>query len=1176
MPQKHLYLPKLISGADISEPASNALWEDKQRKLILSISNGIEMDETAQTRGVSSIPDIYARPLTFLGALRSENHPLRKRIVQEWRGLLSLLALHSVKPDLGKLQILPVKFNDEAFCKALKNLAPRSIQLEKNGTEYAWTDVIIIKFGDIPIGAFSPATLVYTSADYNKKLNELPGFALKDKAGFLKAPGKSEGLEYVGKWLENFIVQFNIIAQTSVSDTNSHLFVGDINKLLDTWLKEIKTELNLSADDTIQSAKVKVAEEIPEFISNIQLPVFSRYGIYQELLKPLVKDDSAGGGSKSDYSLNTERNHSGFKEIVIITSSLLKQNKNLWDGTHPGELGEISDFFITNFFPGASGTEINRIRLQNDGAIWIRPALYFLTDTLLRNKNDNDILNTEERFLNAGNTEFVLPFKQEILQFFTPEQIQDILRPTFIRTDGKVEFSFVLPLVSGQMVEIKKTYRSKSDVLRPGDGEIVEMEAPVLDIFPNYLGDFWCQYFILCSDSDKFKITPINFATPFGLTRKEQRLETDTSSSKAEIMKVSGYNSFPEGLELHYLKNPVGIILLRKNPGIADANFDNQGQVTIGIDFGTSNTNIYYLKNDHPQRLKLEFTKYVRSVMNAGFKKRSDLSNIFFVPTQDIELPTPTTLRSFTAGTSENLLLDFFVYFPNEYTYPRNVFSNIKWDSDDSKMNSFIQALSFLLLIDVVKNRLGNIQFKCTYPKSFSTLRERAYNVLWESSLRSAFVFDTDLSKSHDPKCLIYISADDNEKHTYTGNGGTDLTFPTKTNGNFTINTSPNFISEGESAGHYFSSNQIYVNNAERANKTFGAVCIDVGGGTTDFSVWFDNRIIYDCSIKLAGGQLSSVIKSNPRIWSLLFSADAVKALQNVINHDAQFSSVLNYVLKKEDEEIGRRLISNVNNRDIAWLRRTLTIEFAALSFYAGHICLAIDEFTKGKLANAIKEHGIRLHWGGNAAKFINWIDYGKYDANGIAAKFLTAMFKSALTNPLLEERVMKPALLVQVQSKRHKDEASAGVVLMNDHFANRVEDAPEDDDLDMYAEVNVDKMEGYVVGEPIQILGETLKHFDIISKEMLFDNRMSKVKSVNLEQFDEFIKLLNFIGKRTGLFPEGSEVKLSEVNKTSIRAEIISEFGDIALLEESKRMIQPVFIMAVSRLLTEYSNIAR
>ncbi|CAG5002177.1 hypothetical protein DYBT9275_02828 [Dyadobacter sp. CECT 9275] len=1176
MSKKHLYLPKLSAGANISEPSSDALWEDNEQKVILSISNGIEIDESAQTRGVSSIPDIYARPLTFLGALRSERHPLRQRVVQEWRGLLSLLALHSVKQDLGGLVISPVTFNDEKFCRALINLAPKKIQLEKNGVEYAWTDVLIIKFEGIPIGAFSPATLVYTSADYNGKLKKLPGFSLKDDEGFLKPPTKQQGLASVGKWLEHFIERFNLLAKTSVSGADGHLYVGNINKLLADWLEDIRAELGLAQSEQIKSENVKVSDEIPEHISNNQPLFLSRYGIYQELLKPLVKDKAGKDGYKSDYSLSMERNYSEFKELIIITSSLLKQNGNLWDGTHVGDLGEINESFLPTFFSGASGTEISRIKLQGNGAVWVRPELFFLSETLLKSKTDYDILNKDERLLNAGNTEYLLPFKKEILLFFSPEQIQDILKPAFSKIDGRVEFSFKLPLVSGQLVEIKKVYRYKSDGWRTGDGEIVDSEVPVLDIFPNYLGDFWCQYFILCSDSEKFKMVPVNYANHFTLTRKEQRLETNSSSSRAEIIKVSGYDSFPEALEMRDQKDALGIILLRRNPEIANDSFDTEEPVTIGVDFGTSNTNIYYLQNNNPQRLKLEFTKYVRSVLNSNPQKRAELSDNFFVPTYDIELPTPTTLRRYTSGVSENMMLDFFIYFPSEYTYPKNVFSNIKWDSDDSKMNSFIQALTFLLLVDLVTNRLGKIAFKCTYPKSFSDQRKSAYNAMWKACLSSSFVFDTDYRESQDPKCLIYVSADQNQKTAYISRDETYFTIPTKTNGTFHIDISPIFVSEGESAGHYFSSSRIYTHNADRANKTFGAVCIDVGGGTTDFSVWFENRIIYDCSIRLAGGQLSSVIKSNPRIWSLLFSAEAVSALQKVLNHEVQFSSVLNYILKKEDEEIGKRLISNVNNKDVAWLRRTLAIEFAALAFYAGHICLAIDDFSGRKLSKAVKEHGIRLHWGGNAAKFINWIDYGKYDANGIAVKFLNGMFFNALKYPLLdEERKIKPALLVQVQSKRHKDEASGGVVLMSsDVVDNNLVD--EMDDWDMYETQKVDKMEGYVVGEPIQVSERLLSHFDVISKEMLFENGNSKVRGVKLEQFEEFIKLLNFIGKRTGLFPEGSEVKLSDINKTSIRSEIISEFGDIALLEESKRSIQPVFIMAVSRLLTEYSNIAK
>jgi hypothetical protein len=38
--------------------------------------------------------------------------------------LLSLLALHKVKPELSGLEVVAVRPNDEAFFKALRNLSP--------------------------------------------------------------------------------------------------------------------------------------------------------------------------------------------------------------------------------------------------------------------------------------------------------------------------------------------------------------------------------------------------------------------------------------------------------------------------------------------------------------------------------------------------------------------------------------------------------------------------------------------------------------------------------------------------------------------------------------------------------------------------------------------------------------------------------------------------------------------------------------------------------------------------------------------------------------------------------------------------------------------------------------------------------------------------------------------
>ncbi|HEY0176932.1 MAG TPA: hypothetical protein VGC08_11175, partial [Pedobacter sp.] len=585
---------------------------------------------------------------------RYEKHPLRTRIIQEWRGLLSLMALHSVKPDLSKLRITAVALNQEKFSIALGTLAPDHIFLQKN-VPYEWTDFIIIKFDDIPIGAFSPATLVYTSSDYNEKLKNLAGFALKDENGFLRPPGKTEGLDYVGKWLENFIRTFNKLAQTDEGDPKVKEYTGNINRLLHDWLKEIKQELGIALNNTISADRVTVAEEMPEYIRNNPPRFLSRYEIYQHVLTPLVKSSKEDGGSKSEYSLAFSRNRSKqagteYKHVVIINPQLLAQNRKLWDDTTPRELSEDTYSLIGKFFAEPSGILINNINIKNDDAIWIRPELYFLTNTLLTSKTDDDILNDTEQFLNAEDTEYILPFKTEILQFFSPIDIQEILKPRFRKIEGKVIFSFSLPLVDNHTIEIKKTYSNKLSKSE-GDGEIIETDVPVLELFPNYLGDFWCQYFMLCSNIESFYINPVNFARETQVTRKEQLIETNNSREKAEIIRITGRDSFPEAISIAASKSSkenYGLILLNKDSNVSRP---FNGKVIVGIDLGTSNTNIYRYSNDNAKRWQFKFSKYVRSVLNSDprnsktegyvkkeLSKRDKITRAFFVPTQDQEL----------------------------------------------------------------------------------------------------------------------------------------------------------------------------------------------------------------------------------------------------------------------------------------------------------------------------------------------------------------------------------------------------------------------------------------------------------------------------------------------------------------------------------------------------------
>lgn len=1189
MPQKHLYLPKVITGANISEPVSNAVWENKERQIITAVSDAIEIDETIANKGVSSIPDIYARPLAFLGALRYDKHPLRARTIQEWRGLLSLLALHAVKPDLGKLEVVPVALNDEKFCRALKNLAPKSIPLQADGTAYKWTDILIIKFDDIPIGAFSPATLVYTSADYNKELKKLASFALIDEDGYLKPPGKTEGLDYVGKWLENFIKVFNIVAQNQEHDNDAHIYTGNINKLLGEWLKEIKQELGLAANAVVRADKVKIADELPEYIRTNPPLFLSRYEIYKQILTPLVKEIKEGDGLKSDYSLLMARNCSKqagteYKEVVIITAPLLALNKKLWDDTTPRELSEDTSTLINKFFWAPSGIEINRINLKNDNSIWIRPELYFLTDTLLKSKTDDDILNSTEKFLNAGDSEYIMPFKKEILLFFSPIEIQEILKPSFQKSAGKVIFSFSLPLVDDQVIILKKTYRNKSEGLLEGEGEIIETEVPVLEMFPNYLGDFWCQYFMLCSNIDSFYINPLNYAHETNVTRKEQRIETNVSREKAEIIRITGYDCFPEAVSIasnNGNKKNIGLILLNKDTSVSRP---FNGKVIIGIDLGTSNTNIYRYKGENAKRWQFSFSKYVRSILNSDpvagkgdntaknqVSKRDKITRAFFVPTQDQELPIPTVLRIFKAGITNDILLDQFIYFPNEPQYPINVDTDIKWSEDITKMLAFIRSTVFLLIVDLLQDRVGYIQFRCTYPKSYSDDRVSSLKMGWTKTLED-FIYIK--GKSEDSNLDTRFIWADNKR--FNDDDGIYV-INTANNGKLSINTKPEFTTEGIAAGEYFSSELIITDGKSHANKNGGAICIDVGGGTSDYSIWFDNKIKSDASVLLAGRQISKLLKNNSRVRDLLLLETDADSLNEVRDDEHLFFSRLNFILRENEKQISSHLSNNSQNKDIAWLRRIIALEFGALAFYAAHLCLSMDEFLNFELSKSIKEKWFKLHWGGNAAKFINWIDYGRYEEDGIASKFLNGIFGNTIYDKNnIGERAFRPLKLSQVQSPAHKDEASGGIAVMNNVYSEKENSTQQTDELylDDIEESNNEKtLTGLTLGEKVTINGREYRHYEVIPKNGFFIDNRSVFNSTSLQQLERFIFLVNQIGKVTGLFPEGSEISLSVEEKLIIKQRVESKLAEQAKEKNDKREIEPIFILEVKFMLDILSH---
>ncbi|HQN10438.1 MAG TPA: hypothetical protein PK569_22970, partial [Thermoanaerobaculia bacterium] len=124
----HVFLP-LLQQISFQVPREVGVWDGTNDKSTLNtLANDIPV---AAEGPINSIPDIWARPVLFNLFLPKgqDTDPLVGRVRQEWRGLLSVLALRELSDftveldevDLGKITV-------ERLKQPLLKLKPKAVE----------------------------------------------------------------------------------------------------------------------------------------------------------------------------------------------------------------------------------------------------------------------------------------------------------------------------------------------------------------------------------------------------------------------------------------------------------------------------------------------------------------------------------------------------------------------------------------------------------------------------------------------------------------------------------------------------------------------------------------------------------------------------------------------------------------------------------------------------------------------------------------------------------------------------------------------------------------------------------------------------------------------------------------------------------------------------------------
>lgn len=1136
---KHLYLPKLANDANVKEPTQAGQWDKQGRRILRAISKGILVDGEAQVRGVSSVPDAWARPLIFYSAIRPGSpHPMRERMVQEWRGFMSLLALHEVQRH--PVDFVPVPLVEGTFASALRHLSPSPVQLER-GQTYEWQDIMMVRYDGIPVGALSPLTLVYTGADYQKGLKQTT-LNLTDDEGYLSPPSHEDEKQYVAEWLQSLQVRLNNVLDLREKDENpDSLVVGAINGLIESWLEELEEELG-----SVDSPYVTMSSQPTEL--DTPWSALSKYRVYQQLLHPLERKEGQDV-EHSDLLLRSKR--SPESTVLVITQPLL-EDRRIWRDKRLSHLGGDAAAAIDQFFGASSGHVIDNEDLSTYGAQWIRPELYFLTDVLVQARNSKPILTDSERDRNER-VQHLMPFRPELFEYFGPEHIREMLNPTFDVDEKGITFSFELP-VGDEVVTIKKYYRRKDP--RAEEGTVREIAVPALDIFPNYLDEHWCRYYVFNGHRDNVVVKPIVYGDAT-IVAKEQKgdIHGNGAMRRVEIASITGKQAFPDALAVQSALDDkaFGVIVL----GVPDRVPERLAHTwTVGIDFGTSNTNIYSRVEgeDKARPWTFDFPRYIRRLTTANDDERKQLLETFFLPDRAIDLPIATGLRIFEDGTKDHPILDYFAHFNSSYTPSPSVRTGLKWEREGARDTEyFLESLLILILIEVVSQRASQVRLRCSYPKAFSDNLLALFKGEWERVVKRVCTGDQRILDTKE-------AAGDKQKIEVL-----DMTFH----------------KEGRASGAYFASPLTIESFMERADTAVAAICLDVGGGTTDISVWSRNEIVYDASVLLAGEQISNFLRKMPRLRELLFSSGAAVALDETKDQPSQFAARLNLILKSEEEQVREMLNRHGTQREITVLRQMLALEFTAITFYVAAVLKAADQEIRASsdrhhqpLLDSIASNGIAMHWGGNAAKLVTWIDFGTYSDQGIAAFMLNGVFFQALSDLGVE---VSPDALKQRQSPGHKSEASGGLVVLKtgrlrasdsdgeNPFAmsREASSSPSSSDDGMYAMDESGGDGGVVSGENIVLQDEAVQHFELLSEKKLYTNGRTEFDHTKLERLRRFVDIVNFFGVRKGVFTEDMKIDLGAYADL-IQRRVRGHFVETETQKPGSRFIEPVFITQV------------
>ena len=1127
-------LPPLNEQNQVPNIAGSGEWKAEDASFLEKLAKGLKMggEEVVSAADINSVPDVWARALIVRNGLLDNS----KSIVAEWRGTIALLALapyykhiYELSSDIVNIQDIkdnpytggnPAGSNYSHIGKILFDVIPQDTMA--NGQD--WKAIGVLNFNKKAIAIINPYTMVAAARDYShiENIKNLPWY----EDGFLKDPCEARDMrneQYVvlSHYLGNLINGIQ-----SLSPSNMEVFNAVMGRLQEfksacdgkaagaefsSW-SPVKVNLNLPAQPvydrlsqifigaTDQNAKYDcglVAR--PEFEDQIKGAIFADFRVAQSTGKTL-SDIRVW----NNYSLNS-----------------LRQDENLF--------------------------KTLKNECEKEGYLYLTPETIF-TEKLVVFAGDNRRLKEHS----SDGNQYAYPVNSALLMFMDPKKLSS---NCIVSQDGdkyKVVLYLELTSEKGNTINytLEKIYNARDIVKNRG--------VPLgFGVWPDIKIENWDQYFFFYDGNAQVNVLPKNIFSvkdinnkleslsgndkikfidnmmsshqvigeevPIQQTTAITELRSLRSSPEAILCNVatqSGGKSYTE----HDKRVDVGLILFPDPQEVQETN----NQWSVGIDFGTTNTCAYFKENKENPK-ELTFKNRINLPYESG-NEEEEIEEVIqahkeFVPSRDVTVPFMTILRerSYRETSVENLpFRSNFIYYVDQVLYAiqdlpddkRPLKFNLKWDEAEqsrTKVQYFVSQVVLQAAVEAAANgvKRENLTFNFSYPEAYNADHLRAFKRITRRA--------------------VNIGLNDESYRTQEKTG---------------------FETESISSALYFAKGQ-------EIPFTENVVTIDIGGGTSDLSIWQDTKLLWRNSFKLAGKDvLINFLTNNITLIKEISGNDdllleSYKTLQSINTNKAKLANGIELLVNSPQfGEAFKKKFDIFSGKEKGKELKDLTeLTLSGILYYVAQVLnhlVASGEFKTG----SGKSKSLRVCLGGKASTLYKVVFEDSDDQESLS-KMISKVTDGIFTN------------IGIVFTDTPKHEVSYGLLV----------DKSGATDLDL-----TDRSHETVLGEDVM---SGKNKIDIVSK--LDPDSKWRVKDIN--QLKTFLKYLQSFSKipvkLTKKFEgdlEGkinAELKNGQTRAQALKKDMQSIEGDdsLAEIQKTSSIVEPVFIQGLKQVINEVAT---